>query len=271
VFANEIHTLPLPGLLYKEKLMPRNRVVKVEFWTSKTIAKLSIGARLFFIGLWNFADDQGVLIDSDRKIMGDLFPFDRGVTKKQVQRWKTELEKNQLIIKYTHNNQQLLIIKGWDEHQKVPNPSERRYLPEEIRLRVIRESLGSNEGLNTPSIPANEKDFVKGNINIKEKREREKGASFFFEEVVHVLYEGKYNEPYHSANPFDEMNMCVEMLKSFSYEDLKTRYEKFLASDEDNLVKSHHQFTQFNRRVNRYGLNGERGKGAWGMYLGEEK
>lgn len=110
-------------------------------------------------------------------------------------------------------------------------------------------------------------------FRLKVKKEEETASSFFLE-VVNISYMAKYNEPYHTANIHEEMNMCVEMLKKFGFADLKKRYEKFLASTEDNLVKSHHTFPQFNRRVARYGDSGKSGvqnEGVWSRDVTQEQ
>jgi hypothetical protein len=111
--------------------MPRIRSIKPEFWTSKTIARLSRDSRLFFIGLWNYADDMGVLLDSDRKILGDLFPFDEDLTVKNIAAWKSELVKQNLIVCVSYNSKEFIIIRAWKEHQKIDNPSKKSWLSQE--------------------------------------------------------------------------------------------------------------------------------------------
>jgi hypothetical protein len=40
--------------------MAKIRGIKPEFWTDDSLVELSVAARLFFIGLWTFSDDNGV-------------------------------------------------------------------------------------------------------------------------------------------------------------------------------------------------------------------
>jgi hypothetical protein len=56
--------------------MPRKRVISPEFWTDPKVMDLSPVARLLFIGCWNFADDNGVLEASDKKIKAQVLPLD---------------------------------------------------------------------------------------------------------------------------------------------------------------------------------------------------
>lgn len=47
-----------------------------EFWTDRRIALLPKSTRLFYIGLWAVADDEGYLAWDIPQIAGELFPFD---------------------------------------------------------------------------------------------------------------------------------------------------------------------------------------------------
>ena len=54
--------------------MSRIRTVKPEFWTSEQIIACSPIARLLFIGLWNFCDDNGVHPASYIRLKAEVFP-----------------------------------------------------------------------------------------------------------------------------------------------------------------------------------------------------
>ena len=56
--------------------MAKIRGVKPEFWTADGILEMSIPARLLFIGLWNYACDNGHLPDKPRQIKMRLMPAD---------------------------------------------------------------------------------------------------------------------------------------------------------------------------------------------------
>ena len=44
--------------------MARIRTIKPEFWSDEKVGGLPLACRLLFIGLWNFADDYGVIASS---------------------------------------------------------------------------------------------------------------------------------------------------------------------------------------------------------------
>ena len=72
--------------------MARIRTVKPETFSSYSLAQVSIEARYLFIGLWTEADDEGRLIDSPKRIAGDLFPHDEGIDEVNVTAWIDDLE-----------------------------------------------------------------------------------------------------------------------------------------------------------------------------------
>lgn len=59
--------------------MAKIRGIKPEFWTDDAIVELSRDARLLFIGLWNYACDNGHLADKPRQIKMRIFPADDDV------------------------------------------------------------------------------------------------------------------------------------------------------------------------------------------------
>ena len=66
--------------------MARIRTIKPEFWTDKKIIRLSRDARLFFIGLWNFADDNGVLEADPLQLKAWIFPVDPDIGIEEIEK-----------------------------------------------------------------------------------------------------------------------------------------------------------------------------------------
>ncbi len=59
--------------------MAKIRGVKPDFWTDEDVVELSRDARLLFIGLWNFACDNGHIQDKPRQIKMRILPGDDDV------------------------------------------------------------------------------------------------------------------------------------------------------------------------------------------------
>jgi hypothetical protein len=80
----------------------RIRSVKPEFWRSPDTAELDMFARLLFIGLWNYVDDNGVGEDDVSLIRSDLFPRETNVEElsAKIHGALTELSNGGQITRY---------------------------------------------------------------------------------------------------------------------------------------------------------------------------
>ena len=77
--------------------MARIRTIKPEFWTDESIIECSTNARLLFIGMWNFADDEGNIEGAQKSIKARISPADD----LQVEPLLKELEDQNLITRYS--------------------------------------------------------------------------------------------------------------------------------------------------------------------------
>jgi hypothetical protein len=103
----------------------RIRSTKPEFWRSKDIAGLTFFARLLFLGLWNYVDDNGVGEDDESLIRADLFPRDDvQEASRLIHGGLTELSFKGLIARYTdsRNGRKYLAVTGW-QHQRINKPT----------------------------------------------------------------------------------------------------------------------------------------------------
>ena len=109
----------------------RIRSIKPEFWRSRDIANLNWDARLVFIGLWSYVDDNGVGKDIDYDIIGDLFAADLvkdpRETVARVSRALASLSEAGLIYRYEFDGTPYLEIATWSRHQRIDKPGKPRY------------------------------------------------------------------------------------------------------------------------------------------------
>lgn len=99
--------------------MARIRTIKPDFWTDEKLTECSLSARLLFIGLLNFADDNGNLTRSAKKIKMQIFPADVIDCEPLL----TELTTHGVLIEYSVNGDKYLHIKGFLKHQLINRPS----------------------------------------------------------------------------------------------------------------------------------------------------
>jgi hypothetical protein len=103
----------------------RIRSTKPEFWRSPDTAALSYFNRLLFLGLWSYADDNGVGEDNINLIRSDLFPRDDILTVTElIVTGMDEIAKTGLIVRYrdSTNGRSYFWVTGWG-HQKISHPT----------------------------------------------------------------------------------------------------------------------------------------------------
>ena len=136
--------------------MARCRMIKPEFWSSEDILELDIADRLFYIGFWNFCDDNGILPDKPKSIKCNIFPADMIDCKPIIE----NLVSCGLLVRYNVGTESYLRVAKWDRHQTIRHPTF-KYPVEtgEIPVHVRYKSGTSTEG-----VPQKEKEKEKEKI-----------------------------------------------------------------------------------------------------------
>ena len=142
--------------------MARIRTIKPEFWEDEKLAKLPVYARLLFIGTWNFADDNGVLLANPVLMKSHIFPYeDIGIS--TISEWIDILVENGMLIRTTYNGKDYLVIRKFLIHQKINRKSIRINLPLPVVLKVIDEYNKTHGVLTEPSLQEREQGIGKRN------------------------------------------------------------------------------------------------------------
>jgi len=103
--------------------LARIRSIKPEFWIDEKVVELSSWARLLFIGLWSFADDQGYVDDKPRRIKMQIFPNDD----LDVDVLLDELFARGMLDPFTSPVGPVFRIRNWTRHQKVDRAATPRF------------------------------------------------------------------------------------------------------------------------------------------------
>ncbi len=103
--------------------MARIRTIKPEFWVDDVMVELTHEARLLFIGLWNFADDEGYIEDKPKRIKMQIFPAESGGVEDSL----SALVLSGRLHEYTSEQGALLKVANWELHQKVNRPTPTRF------------------------------------------------------------------------------------------------------------------------------------------------
>lgn len=102
--------------------MARIRTIKPEFFTSDTVAELSLRARLTWIGLWTYCDDFGRCRDNVKLIKAAVWALD-DVSLTNIEKDLTDLLACGLVYRYDVAGKSYLQITNWEEHQRVSHPT----------------------------------------------------------------------------------------------------------------------------------------------------
>lgn len=141
-------------------MRPRIRTIKPEFFGSRTVNSMSIGARYTAIGMLSAADDRGRLEHLLAAIRGHVFP--KGdVTERRLAALIGETLQSQFALAYEADGWSYLWLPGFWRHQVINRPTESSLPPHpsdpygEIpivdALREFREDSLSDQGGLTPS------------------------------------------------------------------------------------------------------------------------
>lgn len=106
--------------------MPRKRMIDPEFWIDEKLASVSRDARLLFIGLWNFADDNGNLCHSAMRIKAQVFPYEQDIDNEAIDGLVEELVRIRALILYQIDGKDYLCIRKFPSYQTINRPSESR-------------------------------------------------------------------------------------------------------------------------------------------------
>lgn len=134
----------------------RIRSVKPEFWRSADMVVLDYFTRLFFIGLWNYVDDNGVGEDSVTLIRSDLFPREEDINtiSARIHGALNELSKRGQIARYadSRNGRHYLYVQSW-RHQRINRPTESdKPLPTSEFASLHEDSVSTHVPLTEPSV-----------------------------------------------------------------------------------------------------------------------
>lgn len=105
--------------------MARIRTIKPQFWDSPGTARASLRARLFFIAMWNWADDWGVGVASPKQLIAFAFPNDDDVTAADFPTLAQEVSECFDVMFYRVGGRPFYAIPSWDEHQRTERKSKR--------------------------------------------------------------------------------------------------------------------------------------------------
>jgi len=109
--------------------------------------------RLFYISLWNFADDFGRGRALPKELVGFAFPADEDIEASHVKQWLKLLSDMGCITLYDFEGLPCFQINNWGDHQKTEKPTPSRF-PAPMGYRQSLPEASPNKSGTTPqSLP----------------------------------------------------------------------------------------------------------------------
>lgn len=100
--------------------MARKRMISPEFWSDEEVGSWSYAARLFYIGLWSFADDEGRFKANCLLLKAQIFPYDR---QSSIKKLKLELGNKIQWYSDEKNGSQYGYIRNFLKYQRIDRPT----------------------------------------------------------------------------------------------------------------------------------------------------
>jgi hypothetical protein len=169
-------------------------MIDPEFWSDEEIGKWSFDTRLFYIGLWNFADDEGRFKAADLLLKSQIFPYDSSI---DIKRIKKEL--NHKIEWYENEGLQYGYIRNFLKYQRIDRPTESK-LP--IPPSIVEPSTNTRRTL-APNIRE---------VNIsKDKLSKGANAHLSQEEFLRLLSENTAYKHINLTAEFGKMSAWISV------------------------------------------------------------
>lgn len=99
--------------------MARIRTIKPEFWDSPDVARASLRTRLFYIAMWNWADDYGKGTASAKQLIGFAFPNDEDVTVSDYPSLAKDVAECFGVVFYEADRRPYYFIPTFPDHQRT--------------------------------------------------------------------------------------------------------------------------------------------------------
>lgn len=96
--------------------MAKARILRADFFRSRSLSRCTRDARTTFQGLWIEADDAGRGLADPRILKGAIWPLDDDITPDMVEAHLWELEAEHIVL-YEVDGERYFQVLSWEKHQ----------------------------------------------------------------------------------------------------------------------------------------------------------
>lgn len=185
--------------------MARKRMIDPNIWQSEDFGRLSLLAKIVFIGLFSLADDEGRGRANPIYLKSSLFPYEESMRSADIAKTLLEISSNMSVVFYSCDGSDYYSLYNWSDWQKIDKPTDSK-LPafdennKEIRRLFVECSTKSSRGVspNKKGIEKKknrnrkEKEFVPPTLEEVEQYVNEKKLGVNAKEFFDYFTEGKW-------------------------------------------------------------------------------
>ena len=162
--------------------MARIRTIKPGFFRSHDVTPLSYRARLTWVGLWTYVDDEGRGRDDARIIKGDIWTLEDDMTHVEVEEDLAELDRNERISRYEVEGKRYLVVNKWLDHQVISRPTPSRF-PEPAEENMLTHAVLTESSVSTQRVDTAGKGKGKGSGKGTGNREMSQATERIFDDA----------------------------------------------------------------------------------------
>lgn len=187
--------------------MARKRMIDPNIWQSEDFGKLSLLAKIVFIGLFSLADDEGRGRANPVYLKSSLFPYEESMRSADITKTLLEISSNMSVVFYSCDGSDYYSLYNWSDWQKIDKPTDSK-LPafeennKEIRRIFVEGSPNTSRTLspnkkrieNNKNRNRKEKEFVPPTLEEIEQYVNEKKLGVNANEFFEYFTEGKWKD-----------------------------------------------------------------------------
>ena len=118
--------------------MARKRMIDPDYWLHEQFGTGSLLAQLLFIGMWNFADDEGLIRYSAAYLRSAIFPY-RDIALEEIEDAKREIEAADSVFPYKDKDKtEYCYVINFLKHQTINKPQRSKIPPPSIQNKAFQ-------------------------------------------------------------------------------------------------------------------------------------
>lgn len=119
----------------------RKRMIDPNIWQSEDFSKLSLLAKIVFIGMFSNADDHGYGRAKPSYLKSIIFPYEENMRISEMDKTLNEIASSMSVVFYLDDENEYYSLMNWSKWQRVDRPTPSRIPALSDNSTIIRRSL----------------------------------------------------------------------------------------------------------------------------------